>query len=241
MEKKVLYKTKFGKPIVEGQKYSVVTKDNRVIQTVASSRTPEDESIVERFLTKTGADKFVKAQLAKPGPARNAKQATEAQLTKLNVLEQLEYVDGKEEFTNWLKRNNLRVASSTAGLAIYQGSLTFIGFTWGYRGMACCGAREMCSHSGSISVDASKGLNENRLKILASYIVEDFRSALKKEVKNYGIVTYVRNPDSIADVSARIGYLLAASDFFVKTGRFVNPNSKNTLDVYAISDKWYNS
>jgi len=243
MEKKVLYKTKFGKPIVEGQKYSVVTKDNRVIQTVASTRTPEDESIVERFLTKTGADKFVKAQLVKPGPTRSAKEAAEDIIAKLPIFEQLEYICEKEEFVEWLKRNTLKVNSNSTGVFLLQGNTSrrLMSFTWNMRSntMSCCGATEMNNHSGELDATAARSLTKERLIILAEYLVNDFNLACRMGAKNRGVVTYVRNPDNLSDLSARIGFLLAASDLFVKTGRFINPNSSNTLDVYAISDKWY--
>ena len=56
---KVLFTTKHKKPIYHGDTYFAVLNDNSIIETVADASGQQDERIIVRFLSRTGATKYV--------------------------------------------------------------------------------------------------------------------------------------------------------------------------------------
>lgn len=253
---KIIYYTKFKKPIVQGQEYFGVLKDGSVVKTTANSEVADNPNTIERFLSMTGAAKCSKAIIAelanKPVEVKpTEEELKEKEISKKKVLEQLDFVENEEDYKKWLERNNLKLATPISlgfnsndvlGLS-FKGSTSYtdflIYFGWSIRGgFSCCGAREQGAHQGYLHSSHSMYLNEARLKTLSKYLAKEFEAKLRLSANNYGIVSYVVNPGVINEPSARIGFLLEASECFQKAGRFKNPNSSRWLDIYTVSDAW---
>lgn len=250
MEKKIVYYTKHKKPIYDGDRYVAVMQDNTVIDTIANSDLDDDPKVKERFLNKVGAKNYLIKLAVMPiqqepivaeeikVPTKSEKELKEEKLSKLNLFVQLDKIENKDDWHNWLKRNNIKVARSQGGIYLSKANDSIISFNWSTRGgFSCCGAKEIGSHNGSVSGEYSRYLNKTNLTIICKYIIDDFIKQLRAEADNFGVITYVVQGD-VSGSSARLGILLDQTDLFVKVSQFRNPNTQRLLDIYTVSDKW---
>lgn len=255
MEKKekIVFTTRYNKPIYEGQEYCAVMKDNSIMYEVANSKTPKNPNIIERFLNKVGATRFLDKKGIKNPVIHNkstftqkpiieevvvvpktAEELEEEKLSKLSVFTQLDFVQSQDDFDKWLKRNNTKIIEGNRYLIIQD----IIKFSFNTNQMpGCCGGYELNTHDGHVEKDG-QNLNASRMKILAKYITKNFDTVIRNNRDNFGIVSYVRKPGNVADASGRIGFLHEASELFMKGGTFVNPNTNNEITMYVINDNW---
>lgn len=250
---KVLFKTKFDKDIVEGQQYYAVKEDGSVYQLVAEASQAKDKTIVEKFLTTTGANKLSQKILTKLNKKPKEKsqeeldqeledqqiEAERARLAALNPLEQLDEVESEDDFKTWLERNNFETDYEGHHITIANGTgINFFQASWTIRGsFSCCGAREIGSHSSYFDQTATRFLTHERMLKLAQYLAPSFKAAIKSN-GNYGYVTYLRDSGNFASGYGRMAYMIEALDCFTKTGTFNNPNGGKSLDIYAINDSF---
>lgn len=238
---KVLFKTKYDKDIVEGQQYYAVNNKGEVMELKAESSQAKDKSIVERFLTTTGANKLASKILAKLSKAPVEKSQADLEeeqrlaeverLAKLNPLEQLDEVKSQEDFKTWLTRNRLTVIKEASSMRI--GNL--ISFSWGIGSLpGCCGAREIHSHNGSIETNSARFITPARMEVLATYLAPVFVQLLRNN-GHYGYVSYIRDAGIVASAYGRMSYIFAHSPEFVKSGTFNNPNGGKELDIYTVT------
>lgn len=239
---KVLFTTKHKKPIYQGDTYFAVLNDNTIIESIADAKAQKDDRIVVRFLSRTGATKYVANNpiIAKPVEVvKSEEEKEEEKLSKLNILEQVSHIKSEEDYKKWVKRNKITFTKTSTYFTINTKSDMIFRIDWSMRGgFSCCGAYEIGSHSGSINSNYSRYFSKAMYKTLCKYIVTEFELALRTSANNYGIVTYVRDAGDVGSASGRIGMMLDESKLFQKTATFRNPNSNRSLDMYTITDAW---
>jgi len=247
------------KPIHQGQQYVAVMADNSVIVTVADNTREEAPGVRARFLTRSGAKKFIDENPIKAGrvetaapkvevkvaPVKTAAELKEESLSKLDPFVQLDEVKSKEDYKAWLKRNKLTVAGTRESDRAYiklnkAGSDALISYNWASRGgFFCCGGREHGSHGGGINIASSQYITKARLETLSTYLAPLFGKLTQDLIgKGYGVISYIRNPSNMGDASARIGLLFEASKYFDLAGTFNNPNGGNELSIYTVNEEW---
>lgn len=231
------------RPIYNGAQYVAVMADNTIIVTTADNTREEAPGVRARFLTKSGAVKFIDENPIKKAPipvlvkepVKSPAELEQERLAKLNPLEQLDIVKTEADFKVWLDRNKYKVSYTTTNLNING----LISYSWNIGNMPyCCGGKEHGSHDGSIHVNSSRYVTKERLEILSKYLAPYFMQALVTRAKGFGIISYIVSPTSLDVPSARIGMLFEASEYFDLAGSFVNPNTGNSIDIYTVNEKW---
>lgn len=241
-----VYTTRFNKPIFEDDSYIAVTKDGNILQLKAKVGESIDKNIIERFLTNGGANKFAKKFLS--GQAKPNKEIIETEeeieektIASKHRIEQLDYVHNQKGFDKWIKRNHLRLFSTEIDSKFNLGINGLITYCFEIRGIPfCCGGKEHGSHAGSINDTDVKYINMHRVKILSKYLSSLMIDLLRdaKEGNNFGIISYIKDPNNLGNPSARIGLLFDETDLFQKVAEFRNPNTGNDLNLYTITNKW---
>lgn len=254
IDKKVVFKTYYEKPIYEGDSYHAVMADNSIIKHTATLQDNEIGIIRTRFQSLSGAEKFVKKNPITSKKAPKAVAIQEEQKAIKAIDEYSEFVkdlrlcDSTKKFDQFSSKYNLSITTRLHTIDIkvrISGKIvSVLSLNADYTNGTCCAHSEHNSHEGTLNQEfIKKGFRENEIELLIKYIVHNFDKHLLGDFPGKGIVTYIRNPLSImTDPSARWGLVFKHSKYFDLVSTFCNvkDSDMNTLDMYTIN-KLYGS
>lgn len=237
---KVIYNTRFKKPIFENSTYVAVLRDNTIETRTATEEDAKDKNVIERFLTRAGAVKFIKKNPAKALlPKKTAEELEEERLAALHPFEQLTSVTDQASWDKWITRNGITFSTDGNAFKIIKGTAVLLNLNWSTNNMgSCCGGKEQGNHNGSIDPNGSRYFNPAIFTTIVKYTLEEFEEAMVNSFSNFGVVSYVKDEGNFTTPSGRIGAYLAASTKFKKACDFINPNTNNKLGLYTISEAW---
>lgn len=167
----------------------------------------------------------------------------------LNISQQILKIKSLVGFNKWLVNNNLKYDTIVLNKNYIEIIITksklltpILKLTAELKALPkCCGGKEFCIHLGAINSVILKGFSMDHWRVLSKYFALRFDEKLEEDSFGYlgqYYISYIKNPGSFEQPSARWGEILNKSKYFKKVGNFINSNTKANLDVYVSSQAY---